>query len=847
MASYAILTNGYRKSPSNGTHITDWTYSTYNNSTIILQRYIGTSTIVQVPARIANMNVVLAGTTNTNSQNVYNGQPFASNPNIEAVIVDPEVGTPGNVYQYFYGCTNLKTVDWPKFNYSYNFAGIFRGCTNLIRVNTPNWYCTNSRNTSYAFANCYNLIESPVHFNGSTYLNGGMDMFTNCYNLTTIPVDADGTNTTIYLNSDQYVSFRGCKKLKNIPIRGGSAGQDSFHDCHSLETQPNCYYNYGVMNNMFKNCYNLKGTITLVNGGYVSGTMMNLSSVCENCYNISGVSFASGANRLYLFNNAFRNCYNLTSVGAINNTSYVSDISNAFRDCTKLTAVPWGWSSANCFYAYYNTGITTAFTGTPSNSINYYYTFGNCKNLTSIGNINGYRYTPLYYTFSNCTNLTSVSYIQNAYLVGTFEGCNNLTTINSLINIHSADNAFRNCKNLTEVNQASINGSCQNVFASCSNLRYVNYFYANSTSNNAFRDCVNLRQFNNATTLYYLDNAFRNCSNLTNINLTSSANTYYMQYAFANCTNLKTITMASPYMWNAAYMCQGCTSLTDFTINYVYNSTQYCNYSNYAFAQCKNLININTISQNNTSNRVSFYFYNTPYMFQDCEKLNKIPFNGSYFYNTINCFENCANLKTAVINHPAFNIFLTTFKDTNITSIDAKTTGLYIRTPVSTTFPLLTSFNGYFYHYNANSFSNCPNLTTVTNLGIRNSSYANYLFQNCKKLTSVTFNNTASFSNGYGMFKDCSNLTTTSGNIYVTSDTRYMFDNCVKLTGNIFLNYTNIAYMTGMFNNTSLSKNLYIPFTRNNTTTYNSVTYNTAIANGINGINGVTLKNIWAI
>ena len=94
------------------------------------------------------------------------------------------------------------------------------------------------------------------------------------------------------------------------------------------------------------------------------------------------------------------------------------------------------------------------------------------------------------------------------------------------------------------------------------------------------------------------------------------------------------------------------------------------------------------------------------------------------------------------------------------------------------------------------------------------------------------------------MFKNCTNLTTTTGNIYVTSDARYMFDGCVKLTGNIFVNYTNISYMNGMFNNTSLSKNLYIPFKRNTSTTYNSMTYNAAIANGVSGNNGVTLYNI---
>lgn len=160
-----------------------------------------------------------------------------------------------------------------------------------------------------------------------------------------------------------------------------------------------------------------------------------------------------------------------------------------------------------------------------------------------------------------------------------------------------------------------------------------------------------------------------------------------MNYAFYNCTNLTSITLRNVYLNMAEYMCQGCTNLINFTIDYNYSDTTNCCCSNYAFAQCSNLKNINIISSNNTSNSVKFYFRNTNHMFQDCSALTKIPFNGSHFYSTNNCFENCANLKTANINHPSFNIFANTFKDTNITKLDAKTTGLNIAVTMSSAFP----------------------------------------------------------------------------------------------------------------------------------------------------------------
>ena len=113
---------------------------------------------------------------------------------------------------------------------------MFYGCHNLIRVNTPDWYCTNSRNAARVFANCYNLIESPLHFDAGIFLNGPMNMFSGCRSLTTIPVRQNGTNNTIYCDSDYVVNFYDCRKLKNIPIRSGAAGEDSFHNCHSLES-----------------------------------------------------------------------------------------------------------------------------------------------------------------------------------------------------------------------------------------------------------------------------------------------------------------------------------------------------------------------------------------------------------------------------------------------------------------------------------------------------------------------------------------------------------------------------------------------------------------------------------
>lgn len=850
MASYAILTNRYKTTPQAGANITDWEYN-IGGTNIVLSKYVGASPIVVVPNTIGNYNVVLCSNVG-NSSSIYNGQPFYGHQGIESVTISGGVGILGNLQSYFAYCTNLKTVDVRNCNgFSCNNArSMFSDCSNLIRVYGPASWRSSPPFRQYhdMFCNCRNLIESPIVFNGSQLYNGMFNMFAGCQNLTTIPViPAENGVTTIDCNQYE-ANFYDCRKLKNIPIRNYCLGNNSFHNCHSLEEQPPNGDQVSNVINAFKNCYNLKGTIEIRNPDCT-----RVDSLCENCYNITGVVYSNYIN-LTSANNAFRNCRNLVSVQQLNRSQIASAsfLDNTFRDCHKLTTVPWAfYNDRNYSYTYYNTGITAINRDERCYNSTFDHTFGNCKNLISIEQSNIFNGAVLSSTFVNCTNLTTVSYITNCSLYSTFAGCSNLTTVGSLTYLRQINDAFQNCRNLTEVNIVHINssGTQENAFRNCTSLRYINtYQVVNSRmiASNFCRDCVNLKQINVVNGFSGgLDNAFRNCFSLTSINLASpSSNFYYMNYAFANCTNLKGLVFSNiPRI--IPYMCQGCTNLTDFKIDYNFStsaidSTTSC----YAFAQCPNLRNINTISTHNSSNFVLFSFNNAEGMFQDCSNINKIPFYKSNFYNTNSCFENCANL-TIINLSGQFGMYASTFRDTPITTIDDS--GVYLRlyAPAATAVPMLTTLNGHGCQTDlVNNFENCANLTTVTNLSYTAPNY----FCNCKKLTSVSFNNSSQYDlrAGTRMFYNCNNLVSVGG-IFQLNNASEMFDGCTKLTGNIYINATNVNNMYHMFANTSLVKNLYIPFSKNNTTTTQSTTYNTAIANGINGVNGVRLYNIWNV
>ena len=162
----------------------------------------------------------------------------------------------------------------------------------------------------------------------------------------------------------------------------------------------------------------------LVNGSYVN-SLWNFTSVCENCYNITGISFSTSANRMNDFSNAFRNCYNLTTIQeSINSPGVISNMAYAFANCTKLTSFPWAWSNNSCNYAHTfdNTGMTTGFVNNPVGASKFNYTFANCKNLTSVGTVNctssGTALTGVFY---NCRKITTLpTQIKNAHLNNAF-------------------------------------------------------------------------------------------------------------------------------------------------------------------------------------------------------------------------------------------------------------------------------------------------------------------------------------------------------------------------------------------------------------------------------------------
>ena len=134
----------------------------------------------------------------------------------------------------------------------------------------------------------------------------------------------------------------------------------------------------------------------------------------------------------------------------------------------------------------------------------------------------------------------------------------------------------------------------------------------------------------------------------------------------------------------------------------------------------------------------------------------------------------------------------------------------------------------------AYAFSGCINLTTTPTIpdSVRD---LNHGFHKSKKLTSIStqathiYNYYSAFSQCDGLtvaptlsndaadcslaFSFCENLTTAPIIPASVSNIPYMFTSCPNLTGNVYISSYDIRTATQCFNNTSLQKNVFIPFT----------------------------------
>lgn len=281
---------------------------------------------------------------------------------------------------------------------------------------------------------------------------------------------------------------------------------------------------------------------------------------------------------------------------------------------------------------------------------------------------------------------------------------------------------------------------------------------------------------------------YRNCNNIDTIDLRSKSWTNNsMYFAFDNSTNITVINSISNSITNMQSAFTNCTNLVDAP---VIPDSVICMVQ--AFYNCTNLVNVPSISNNTIDMTRTFAF---------CSSLVNIPAIPNSVTNMCQTFTSCRNL----ISAPEIP---------------------------STVTNLMGTFHG------------CVNMTSVPTTIPQGIANLRHTFRSCSKITTVPAIPNSVTDLG-ATFGDCWNITSAPD---IPNSVIYMgqtFEFCYNLTGNINIYSNQIINATNCFNNTTQTKNVYIPF-RNSDATL-SATYNSFVAAGYDNAgttNGVYLKTL---
>lgn len=321
-------------------------------------------------------------------------------------------------------------------------------------------------------------------------------------------------------------------------------------------------------------------------------------------------------------------------------------------------------------------------------------------------------------------------------------------------------------------------------------------------------------------------------NDITNVQL--NPNTY--TNTIVGTVDLRNVPWVNNSMNSAFAECVNLTGVVNIESNVIsFNNT---------FSECHSLLTVNSLPNNCDSELTN--------TFRNCTSLINapvLPTNCTNLTGTMNyTFAGCANLVNAPVIPSWVSHMNSTFMEC-ISLTDAPTIPNSVTNMIGT-------------------FSYCASLVNVPSIPNSVQTLA-YCFSACQSLTdapiipnSVT-NLTSTFAGCSNLvnapiisdsityltetFRSCSNLVNAPTIPVFVESLIETFRNCINLTGNIIINSNIITNITNCFADTSISKNVYIPYYSLYTDKINTITHDTFVAydydeNGTK--DGVYLKNL---
>ena len=331
-----------------------------------------------------------------NAPGWYKPNDDGSNANIiKKVIFDASFANarPTSCYNWFYGCTELTTIEGIEYLNTENVTNMesmLGNCSALTTLNVSNFDTQNVTNMSWMFYNCSALTTLDVSkFDTQNVKNMGwmfsecsklttLDvsnfdtknvqsmgaMFMNCPNLTTLDVSNFDTKNVTNMSA----MFWGCSALTTLDVSNfdtknvTNMGQ-MFGGCSALTTLNLSNLDTKNVRNMFCMFYGCSTLTTLDLSNFDTKNVTNMSCMFSYCpalttLDVSNFDTQNVTNMEYMF----KGCSALSTIYASDKfvTTACEHSYYMFKDCTNLVgAVPYDENKVGKEMANYTTGYFT--------------------------------------------------------------------------------------------------------------------------------------------------------------------------------------------------------------------------------------------------------------------------------------------------------------------------------------------------------------------------------------------------------------------------------------------------------------------------------------------------------
>ena len=473
-----------------------------------------------------------------NAPGWYKSNDDGSNANIiKKVVFDASFANarPTSCYKWFYGCTDLTTIEGIEYLNTENVTNMgwmFSNCEALTILDVSNFDTKNVTNMRYMFSICFALTTLDVSNFDTQNVTNMSNMFSDCSALTTLDLSNFDTKNvtdmswmfsfdtaliTIYA-SDKFVTtacekgqnmFKDCTNLVGaVPYDENKRGKEManyttgyFTDIASKVAESYAVFDEATNTLTFKHDTNKPaGAFALNEGENLPGWYkFDDNNHSHNANIIKKVIFdTSFANaRPTSCYNWFYGCTDLTTIEGIEylNTENVTNMSWMFSECSALTTLDVSnFDTKNVMEMSYMFGSCTKLKTLDVSSFNTQnvtdmnWMFSYCSVLTTLdlSNFDTKNVTDMSGMFSNCSALTTLDLssfeTQNVTdMSRMFKDCSALTTLDvsnfDTQNVTDMSRMFNDCSALTTLDLSSF--ETQNVtdmsrmFKSCSALTTI--------------------------------------------------------------------------------------------------------------------------------------------------------------------------------------------------------------------------------------------------------------------------------------------------------------------------------------------------------------------------------------